>query len=129
MTYSITKQYTFESAHFLPFVREGHKCKRVHGHNYKIQVTVLRCIDEEGEGLDKSGFIIDFWDLDPIVQKYIDLVDHRCLNDIEGLENPTAERIANWFWENISGDTPHDLVIERVRVYETDECYAEFVYE
>ncbi len=125
MTYTITKQYAFESAHFLPFVPEGHKCKRMHGHNYKIQVTVLRDLSDD-EGLDEIGFVIDFWDLDPIVKKYIDLVDHRTLNTVKGLDNPTAENIACWFYDRISNDLPKGLQIDCVRVYETDECFAEY---
>lgn len=125
MTFSITKEYTFESAHFLPLVPEGHRCKRMHGHNYRIHVSVIRSLNDD-EGLDERGFVIDFWDLDPIVQKHIDLVDHRCLNDISGLKNPTAENIAAWFYNRIAVDVPRPLEIECVRVYETDECFAEY---
>jgi 6-pyruvoyltetrahydropterin/6-carboxytetrahydropterin synthase len=76
--------------------------------------------------LNNTGFVIDFWDLDPIVKKFIDQVDHRCLNDIGGLENPTAENIARWFYDRIFINVPLPLQIECVRVYETDECFAEY---
>lgn len=112
----IGRTYHFESAHHLPLVEDGHKCKRLHGHNYRMDVVVV------GD-FDSRGFIIDFWDLDKIVQPLIDLVDHRLLNDVSGLENPTAERIAQWFFNRIS--TAHQGC-GLVRIWETPECWAEY---
>lgn len=108
---TITRRYTFEAAHFLPKVREGHKCARMHGHNYEIDVTVA------GE-IAPDGFIIDFWDLDKIVGPVIERIDHRTLNDIFGLENPTAENIAAWFLAEVP-------LASAVRVYETKDCWAD----
>jgi 6-pyruvoyltetrahydropterin/6-carboxytetrahydropterin synthase len=107
----IARTYRFESAHYLPLVPDGHKCKRLHGHNYRVDI-VLR-----GE-LDSRGFVKDFAEIDELVRPLIKEIDHRVLNEIDGLSNPTAENIAAWFFERIEG-------CEKVRVYENDDCWAE----
>lgn len=120
MRAEVTRRYSFEAGHWLPKVREGHKCKRKHGHNYVIEISV------EGE-VDDVGFVIDFWDLDKIIDPIIARVDHRMLNDIEGLENPTAEHIGFWFVKQIitaPTEIPF-LLVTKVRVYETENCYAD----
>lgn len=83
----------------------------MHGHNYKMLVSVR---DE----LDERGFVMDFAELDAIVLPLTKQVDHKVLNEVVGLENPTAELIAKWFLERIEQSTS-------VRVYENDDCYAE----
>jgi len=115
MKTTVTRRYAFEAAHFLPKVRDGHKCKRMHGHNYEIEVTVAAPVRDD-------GFIIDFWDLDKVVQPLIDMVDHRTLNDIVGLENPTAELIAAWFLDRLASNN-----VVQVRVFETKDCWADAV--
>jgi 6-pyruvoyltetrahydropterin/6-carboxytetrahydropterin synthase len=110
---TITRRYHFESAHWLPHVAEDHKCRRLHGHNYEIEVTVSRPIQAD-------GFLIDFWDLDKLVQPIIDRIDHRTLNDIEGLENPTAELISQWFLFQLDQQG-----VSSVRVYETKDAWAD----
>ena len=107
----ICRTYRFESAHRLPFVPDGHKCKRMHGHNYRVDVVM------RGK-LDYRGFIRDFAEIDELVLPLIKEIDHRVLNEIDGLSNPTAENIAAWFFERIEG-------CEKVRVYENDDCWAE----
>ena len=107
----IGRTYRFESAHHLPHLPDGHKCKNLHGHNYRIEV-VLSGI------LDARGFVMDFAEIDAEIMPLIRKVDHRLLNEVEGLENPTAEIIANWFLQRIKG-------CQSVRVYENDECWAE----
>jgi 6-pyruvoyltetrahydropterin/6-carboxytetrahydropterin synthase len=116
--YTVTRRYTFEAAHFLPYVREGHKCRRMHGHNYEIDVSV-------SGRLSDTGFVIDFWDLDDIVQPIVNSIDHRTLNDLEGLNNPTAEIIAEWFLNQIKKDLPPELGVTKVRCYETKNCWAD----
>lgn len=117
----VVRKYHFESAHFLPKVRDGHKCKRMHGHNYEMEVAI------EGE-IAENGFLLDFWDLDEIVKPIVDTVDHRTLNDIEGLENPTAELIAVWFLRKIQKEFEQtnidNLSVAFVKIYETEDCWA-----
>ena len=110
---TIGRTYHFESAHRLPLLPETHKCHHLHGHNYKIIVTVQ-------SELDDRGFVVDFQELDERVLPLLKLVDHKVLNDVEGLENPTAELIAQWFLNRLS-------IAASIRVYENDECYAEVV--
>lgn len=111
ITTLIGRTYRFESAHRLPHLPDGHKCKNLHGHNYRMEVVVRGTLDER-------GFVKDFAEIDAHVAPLIKMVDHRLLNEVPGLENPTAEIIAAWFLERIAD-------CERVRVYENDECWAE----
>ena len=108
---TIGRTYHFEAAHHLPNVPDGHKCKNLHGHNYRVEVVVRG-------GLDDRGFVRDFAELDAQLAPLLAVVDHRLLNDIKGLENPTAEIIAAWFLQRLPG-------CERVRVYETGDAWAE----
>lgn len=107
----IGRTYRFESAHHLPKVPVGHRCRNLHGHNYRVEIVV-------GGKLDGRGFVRDFAELDAIVEPLLAQVDHRLLNDVQGLENPTAEIIAAWFLARIPD-------CQLVRVYETDDCWAE----
>jgi 6-pyruvoyltetrahydropterin/6-carboxytetrahydropterin synthase len=107
----IGRTFRFESAHHLPNLPEGHKCRNLHGHNYRIEIVVAGA-------LDARGFVKDFAEIDAEVAPLLTQIDHRLLNDVAGLENPTAEVIAAWFLKRISG-------CESVRVYENDDCWAE----
>jgi 6-pyruvoyltetrahydropterin/6-carboxytetrahydropterin synthase len=107
----IGRTYRFESAHHLPLLPDGHKCKNLHGHNYRVDIVM-------GGTLDARGFVKDFAEVDAVIMPLIKKLDHRLLNEVEGLENPTAEIIAIWFFQRIEG-------CERVRVYENDDCWAE----
>ena len=110
-TTRIGRTYRFESAHFLPKLPEGHKCRNLHGHNYRMEVVLRGALDER-------GFVKDFAEIDAEIAPLLKLVDHRLLNEVPGLENPTAETIAAWFLARIAD-------CERVRIYENDECWAE----
>ena len=99
MKTSLNRTYRFEAAHFLPNVPDGHKCKNMHGHSYKVDVTVCGPVDE------KLGWIMDFGDLDELVMPLINQCDHQVLNEIDGLENPTSEKLAEWLWKHISAKT------------------------
>lgn len=114
MKTTITRCYAFEAGHYLPHVPEGHKCRRQHGHNYEIELTVSGNVDGH------TGFIMDFADLDELVLPLIDKIDHRNLNDIAGLENPTAENIGAWFLDRLASSG-----VTAVRVYETKNCWAD----
>lgn len=107
----IGRTYRFESAHHLPHLPDGHKCKNLHGHNYRLEIVVRGTVD-------RRGFIKDFAEIDAEISPLLRAVDHRLLNDVPGLENPTAENIAAWFFARIGS-------CERVRVYENDDCWAE----
>lgn len=119
MSTTVTRRYHFESAHWLPGVPEGHKCHRIHGHNYEVEITLA------GKP-DQRGFILDFFELDAFVQPIIGEIDHRTLNDIAGLANPTAELIADWFFARVQAElVGASASVERVRVYETKDCWAD----
>jgi len=88
----IYKEFTFDAAHLLPNVPRGHKCGRLHGHSFRIQVHVSGDLDPV------LGWVMDFADLKAVVKPVIARLDHYYLNDIPGLENPTSEVIARWLW-------------------------------
>jgi 6-pyruvoyltetrahydropterin/6-carboxytetrahydropterin synthase len=116
---TVERRYHFESAHWLPKVPDGHRCKRIHGHNYELLVQVMH-----SDGVDETGFVIDFADLDVAVHPILSRIDHRCLNDIEGLENPTAELIGEWFVKQLEYRLPKNIRVHTVVVYETKDCSA-----
>jgi 6-pyruvoyltetrahydropterin/6-carboxytetrahydropterin synthase len=91
----IYKEFTFEAAHRLPNVPDGHKCKRLHGHSFRVEVHVSGPLDAT------LGWVMDFADLKRVVKPVIARLDHYYLNDIPGLENPTSEVIACWLWQEI----------------------------
>ena len=96
----IFKDFTFDSAHFLPNVPEDHKCRRMHGHTYRLRLYV------KGELDPTLGWGMDFADIKAAWKTIEDRLDHHCLNDIPGLENPTAEHIAAWIWEKLRPQLP-----------------------
>jgi len=113
----IFRVFQVEAAHFLPNVPEGHKCARMHGHSFRIEVHV------SGEPGADSGWVMDFADLKRAFEPLFEQLDHNCLNDIEGLENPTSEMLAKWIWERLREVLPG---LSRVVVQET--CNAGCVY-
>lgn len=112
----IAATYSFEAAHMLPCVPDGHKCKRLHGHNYRLDVSV-------NGPLDGRGFVLDYAELDAAVQPLVDSLDHRYLNDIAGLENPTSEIMAWWFYDRIREVLPD--YNPTVRIWETPRYWVE----
>lgn len=96
----VFKEFVFDAAHFLPNVPDTHKCKRMHGHTYRIRLYV------EGPLDPVLGWVMDFADLKAVWKKIEPQLDHRLLNEIEGLENPTAENIARWVWEQLKPELP-----------------------
>ena len=117
MKIALTKTFGFEAAHYLPCFPEGHKCRRMHGHSFKIDVVV------EGEVDPQVGYLIDFADVKAATKPIEEALDHRVLNDIEGLENPTAELLARWVWDQLK---PKLELLSAVRVHETCTSSAEF---
>ena len=106
----IFKSFTFEAAHRLPNVPAGHKCARLHGHSFRVEVMV-----EGGVGED-SGWVMDFGDIKAAFEPLRDALDHRYLNDIPGLENPTSENIAIWIWRLLKPNLP---LLTKIVVHET----------
>lgn len=106
----IFKEFTFEAAHRLPNVPEGHKCARLHGHSFRVRVWV------SGEVDGRLGWVMDFADVKAAAKPVIALLDHYYLNEIEGLENPTSENVARWIWARLK---PALAGLSRVEVQET----------
>ena len=106
----IFKQFTFDSAHFLSRVPEGHKCREIHGHTYKLTVFFEGNLDE------KLGWVMDFADAKRAIQPVIELVDHKLLNNVAGLNNPTCELLAVWLWDKIKPVLP---LLKKIELYET----------
>ena len=113
----IFKEFTFEAAHRLPFVPEGHKCARLHGHSFRVEVHVA------GEVDSRTGWIMDFAEIKAAFAPIREQLDHRYLNEIEGLENPTSEVLARWIWERTRPELPG---LARIVVRET--CTSGCVY-
>lgn len=124
MMTTIVKAWTFESAHYLPNVRDGHKCKRMHGHSYRLEIELSG--EPEAEG-NSAGMIWDYDDLDELIQPVLFLVDHRLLNEIAGLDNPTTEILARWIAERLLPLEGIATLLTRVRVYESTTTYAEIL--
>lgn len=96
----IYKQFQIEAAHLLPNVPPDHKCRRLHGHSFQIEVHVAGDLDPA------LGWVMDYADIKVAFQPLFDQLDHRYLNDIEGLENPTSENLAIWVWDRLIDPLP-----------------------
>ena len=110
MRVSLSKTFSFEAAHWLPTFPEGHKCRRLHGHSFHVDVQV------EGDVPEEQGFLLDYGEIKKAISPIHDMLDHRCLNEIEGLENPTAEQLARWIWRRLEHELP---LLSEVNVRET----------
>lgn len=106
----LLREYRFEAAHSLPRVPATHKCARVHGHSYHIEVVL------EGEIDPETGWLMDFAAIDEHVDPIVAMLDHRMLNEIAGLENPTSELLAVWIWNRLAPQLP---VLCEISVSET----------
>ncbi|MBX7242805.1 MAG: 6-carboxytetrahydropterin synthase QueD [Bacteroidia bacterium] len=120
----ITKEFRFEAAHYLPNMPEGHKCRRMHGHSFKIGVKV------KGQPDAFSGIVMDFAEIKAIVKPLIEMLDHYVINEVGTennsplLQNPTSENLAKWFFESLKEKLPGLYSIE---VYETCTSYCEYI--
>jgi len=113
--YRISKEFGFEAAHFLPDLPEGHPCKRLHGHSYRVRVELA------SDRLNEYGFVVDYGDLSPM-RDYLANFDHHCLNDVL-LGAATAERLANLIYMWAKSHWPQ---VQRVGVSETQKTWAWF---
>jgi 6-pyruvoyltetrahydropterin/6-carboxytetrahydropterin synthase len=111
MQAELVKTFRFEAAHSLPNVPDGHKCKRLHGHSYRVDVHVTGQPDPE------TGWVIDFGDIKRVVEPILDELDHRKLNDIPGLANSTSENIGGYLWEKIAPNLP---CLSAITIWESD---------
>ncbi len=118
MRVALSRDFRFEAAHLLPAAPEGHKCRRLHGHSYLVEITV------EGEVDPATGWFLDYGLLRDLVEPLRQQLDHRYLNEIAGLENPTSELLARWLWERLRPGLPS---LARIVVHET--CEARCAYE
>lgn len=113
----VARSFGFEAAHRLPNVPEGHKCRRLHGHSFRVE---LIC---EGEIDPHTGWLIDFADIKRAFEPVYARLDHRYLNEIDGLENPTSENVARWIWERVR---PTLATLVQITVAETCSARCEY---
>jgi 6-pyruvoyltetrahydropterin/6-carboxytetrahydropterin synthase len=112
MQTSVTRTFTFEAAHQLPW-HDG-KCRNLHGHSYRLEVTVTGPVGDQ-------GIVVDFAEVKRVVERdVIAAYDHRYLNDL--LDNPTAELIAAEIWKTVEAA---DLAVSRIRLWETPDSFVE----
>ena len=114
-TAEIYREFAFESAHRLPHVPEGHKCGRLHGHSYRVEVHVSGAVG------DDTGWVQDFGEIKQAFKPLEEQLDHNYLNEVEGLENPTSEVLARWIWKRLHDDLPN-IVAVQVRETCTSGC-------
>lgn len=117
MTIELRKAFQFEAAHLLPHLPPDHKCRRLHGHSFQVEIAV------QGECDTKLGWLMDYADLSRAFKPLWEQLDHYYLNDVPGLENPTSENIALWIWDRLKPELP---LLSEVLVAET--CTARCLY-
>ena len=101
----VFREFSFEAAHRLPNVPEGHKCARLHGHSFRVEVRV------GGQLQPASGMVVDFADIKAAFAPLHEVLDHHYLNEVEGLDNPTSENLARWIWERMAEALPLAAVV------------------
>ena len=117
MRVRLIKAFDFEAAHWWPCFPDGHKCRRLHGHSFKVEVIV------EGECPEGQGYLMDYGDIKAAIAPVRDRLDHYCLNEIEGLENPTSEVLARWIYRELQPALP---MLAEVIVHETCNSRCEY---
>ena len=117
MKIELRKTFQFEAAHLLPNLPLTHKCRRLHGHSFQVEIVVAGDIDP------KLGWLIDYAEITEAFKPLLDRLDHYYLNEIPGLENPTSENVAIWIWRDLKPRLP---LLTEVVVAET--CTARCVY-
>lgn len=109
----IYKEFTFEAAHRLPNVPKAHKCARLHGHSFRVEVHVAGPVHAQ------MGWVLDFSEIKQAFEPLYNLLDHNYLNEIDGLDNPTSENLARWIWRKLLPKLPQ---LSRIVVRETCTC-------
>lgn len=114
----IYKEFNLEAAHYLPSAPAGHANARIHGHSFRVRVTI------EGEPDPKTGLIVHFDDMSAALRDLHKDLDHNFLNEVEGLENPTLENISKWIWDRLSTKFPGLAEVAIAR----ESCHEGCVY-
>ena len=114
----IFKEFTFEAAHRLPNVPAGHKCARLHGHSFRVELHVRGPVEPE------TGWVQDFGEIKQAFQPFYDQLDHHYLNEVEGLSNPTSEHLARWIWQRL-----HPALPGLCRIIVRETCTAGCIYQ
>ena len=117
MRMELRKTFQFEAAHLLPHLPKAHKCRRLHGHSFVVEIVI------EGECDPKLGWLMDYADISAAFKPILDRLDHYYLNEIPGLENPTSENLAGWIWKRLHPKLP---LLKEIVVAET--CMSRCVY-
>ena len=113
----LRRTFQFEAAHLLPKLPATHKCRRLHGHSFQAEIVVA------GECDPQLGWLMDYADITEAFKPLWEQLDHRYLNEIPGLENPTSENIAVWIWERLRQKLP---LLSEIIIAET--CMSRCVY-
>lgn len=116
----IFKAFTLECAHRLPNVPPGHKCARLHGHSFRVEIHLRGPLEPH------LGWVMDFADVKAAFEPLFRELDHRYLNDVPGLENPTSEHLARWIWQRLKPGLP---LLAAVVVHETCTSGARYTGE
>jgi 6-pyruvoyltetrahydropterin/6-carboxytetrahydropterin synthase len=117
MKLELRKTFQFEAAHLLPHLPETHKCRRLHGHSFCAEIVVSGNCDP------KLGWVMDYADISSAFKPLWEQLDHRYLNEVPGLENPTSENLAVWIWERLKPALP-----QLIEVVVAETCTARCVY-
>ncbi|HMI31686.1 MAG TPA: 6-carboxytetrahydropterin synthase QueD [Candidatus Limnocylindrales bacterium] len=117
MRVRLTRDFTFEAAHLLPKAPEGHKCRRLHGHSFRVEITV------EGEVDPDTGWFIDYGVIVGLLDPIKVQLDHYYLNEVPGLANATSENLARWIWDRLKATLPS---LARITIHETCEARCEY---
>jgi 6-pyruvoyltetrahydropterin/6-carboxytetrahydropterin synthase len=117
MNVELRKTFQFEAAHHLPHLPRTHKCRRLHGHSFTAEIVVA------GECDPRLGWLLDYADITRAFKPLWEQLDHRYLNEVSGLRNPTSEQIAAWIWRRLKPRLPS---LTEVIVAET--CTARCVF-
>ncbi len=115
MKFELKQQFQVESARFLPHLPKEHPCSRVHGHSFKIILTMV------GEADAKLGWVRDYHEIENLAKPVLLKLDHRNLNEVAGLENPTSEQLSFWIFERLKIVIP-ELIRVSIQETNTTEC-------
>ena len=107
----VYKTFTVEAARSLPNLADGHPCKKIHGHSFKITITI------SGQINNNTGFVMDFSDIESAFSPIHKIIDHSYLNDIEGLYNPSSENLCLWIWSKLHSELKG---LEKIEIQETE---------